>query len=145
MMNTLHITTRKSELDIALIHRFLSQSSHWAKGIPLGTVQKSIESSLCFGGFIGTSQVAFARVVSDFATFAHLMDVFVIPEHRGNGYSKQLVDAAISHPELQGLRRFTLTTSDAHSLYSQFGFEPLTRPDMFMQRHTPNIYDTKPV
>ena len=134
------ISTRRDELDIPLIHRFLAQQSYWARGIPLDVVQRSIDHSLCFGGFVGTSQVAFARVISDYATFANLMDVFVIPEHRGKGYGKTIVSAVISHPDLQGLRRFALATADAHSLYARFGFTPLAKPHLFMERHVPDIY-----
>ena len=108
--NALRISCDKSELDVALIHAFLSEQSSWAKGIPMATVQKSIDRSLCFGGFLGPAQVAFARVISDFATFANLVDVFVLPEYRGKGYSKELIQAVVAHPELRGLRRFTLAT-----------------------------------
>lgn len=139
-MEKLRITTNKAELNLPLIHRFLSQQSGWARGIPSATVQKSIDNSLCFGGFVGTTQVAFARVISDYATFANLVDVFVLPEHRGNGYSKALMQAVISHPKLQGLRRFTLATGDAHGLYAQFGFTAPLAPQSLMERYFPNIY-----
>ena len=134
------ITCDKSELDVALIHAFLSKQSAWAKGIPLATVQKSIEHSLCFGGFIGQAQVAFARVISDFTTFANLVDVFVLPEHRGQGYSKTLLHAVIAHADLQGLRRFTLATSNAHGLYAQFGFTALLKPETHMERYDAKTY-----
>jgi GNAT superfamily N-acetyltransferase len=137
---SLHISTDKALLDVALIHRFLSEHSTWAKGIPLPLLHKSIEYSLCFGAYLQHSQVAFARVISDSATFANLVDVFVLPEHRGKGYSKRLMAAVIAHPQLQGLRRFTLATADAHGLYAQFGFKPLSAPDMFMERYAPAIY-----
>ncbi len=139
-MNNLRITNDKSALDVPLIHRFLSEHSMWAKGIPLATLTKALEHSLCFGGFLGEAQVAFARVISDYATFANLVDVFVIPEHRGQGYSKEIMQAVLAHPELQGLRRFTLATADAHGLYKQFGFTPLSTPQTFMERYVPNVY-----
>ncbi|MCY7389049.1 MAG: GNAT family N-acetyltransferase [Burkholderiales bacterium] len=139
-MNPLRISCDKSALDIAFIHRFLATQSSWAKNIPLDTVQRSITNSLCFGGYLGDQQVAFARVISDYATFANLVDVFVIPEHRGRGFSKRLMEAVTSHPDLQGLRRFTLATADAHGLYAQFGFTPLHKPLSFMERHAPAIY-----
>jgi GNAT superfamily N-acetyltransferase len=120
--NEFRISTERSELDIPLIHRFLAQQSSWAKGIPLRTMERAIDGSLCFGGFLGASQVAFARVVSDYATFANLVDVFVVAEHRGHGYGKAIVQDVMSHPRLQDLRRFTLATGDAHALYAQFGF-----------------------
>lgn len=140
-MPELRITTDRAELDVALIHRFLSQESTWAKGIPLATVQRSLEASLCFGGFLGREQVAFARVISDYATFANLVDVFVLPAHRGKGHSKAMMRAVLAHPDLQGLRRFTLATFDAHGLYRQFGFTAPARPETFMERYHPGIYE----
>jgi N-acetylglutamate synthase-like GNAT family acetyltransferase len=136
----LAITTDKSALNIPLIHSFLSTQSTWAKNIPLETVERSIENSLCFGGFVDGEQVAFARVISDFATFANLVDVFVLPMRRGNGYSKQMMQAVMAHPQLQGLRRFTLATGDAHGLYAQFGFTAPARPQSFMERYMPSVY-----
>lgn len=142
-MPELRITTDRAELDVALIHRFLSQESTWAKGIPLATVQRSLEASLCFGGFLGRKQVAFARVISDYATFANLVDVFVLPAHRGQGYSKAMMRAVLAHPDLQGLRRFTLATFDAHGLYRQFGFTEPANPQSFMERYFPGIYESR--
>jgi len=142
-MPELRITTDRAELDVALIHRFLSQESTWAKGIPLATVQRSLETSLCFGGFLGREQVAFARVISDYATFANLVDVFVLPAHRGQGYSKAMMRAVLAHPDLQGLRRFTLATFDAHGLYRQFGFTEPANPQSFMERYFPGIYESR--
>jgi GNAT superfamily N-acetyltransferase len=134
------ITTDKSRLDIALIHRFLTEQTTWAQGIPLDTVRKAIEHSLCFGGFVEGRQIAFARVISDYATFANLVDVFVLPEHRGRGHSKALMQAVLAHPELQGLRRFTLATGTAHGLYAQFGFTPPLKPQTLMERYVPDLY-----
>ena len=139
-MTHFRITTDPAELDIALIHRFLSEQSTWAQGIALATVERAMSHSLCFGGHVGAAQVAFARVISDYATFANLVDVFVLPEHRGKGYGKAVVHAVLSHPRLQGLRRFTLATGDAHALYAQFGFTPPLRPQSLMERYFPNIY-----
>ena len=139
-METLRISTNPAELDLPLIHHFLSTRSTWALGIPLETVQRSLEHSLCFGGFLAGRQVAFARVITDQATFANLVDVFVIEDHRGRGYSQQLMQAIVNDPRLQGLRRFTLATADAHGLYAQFGFTPLAKPQSFMERYDPAIY-----
>lgn len=136
----LRISTTPAELDVPLIHRFLSEQSHWARGITRPLVERAIEHSLCFGGFVEQRQVAFARVISDFATFAHLVDVFVLPEHRGQGHGKALVQAVMAHPQLQGLRRFTLATSDAHGLYAPFGFTAPLRPQSLMERYFPNVY-----
>lgn len=141
-MENLRITTEKSELDVPLIHAFLSEQSSWARGIPLAVVERAIANSLCFGGFIGTSQVAFARVVSDFATFANLVDVFVLPEHQGKGYGMAIVRAVMDYPHLQQLRRFTLATADAHDLYRRFGFANPLKPETLMERYLPRIYET---
>jgi GNAT superfamily N-acetyltransferase len=134
------ISTDRTRLDVPMIYRFLSEQSTWAIGIAREVVERSIDNSLCFAGFVDGRQIAFARVVTDFATFANMVDVFVIPEYRGRGYSKQLVQAVIDHPSLQGLRRFTLATGDAHSLYARFGFTSPSRPEMLMERYFPNIY-----
>jgi len=142
-MDGFWITTEVSELDTGLVHRFLSEQSSWAKGISLDLVERSIANSLCFGGFLGKGQIAFARVISDYTTFANLVDVFVLPEHRGKGYSKALMAAVFAHPELQGLRRFTLATGDAHGLYAQFGFTAPLYPQSLMERYVPGMYEAK--
>lgn len=139
-MEQLRISTNAEDLDVPLIHRFLSEESAWAREIPIETVRTSIRNSLNFGGFVGDSQVAYARVVSDLATFAYLVDVFVLEEHRGKGYSKALVEAVVAHPPLQGLRRFMLATSDAHGLYAKFGFTPPARPQTLMEKYVPDAY-----
>ena len=141
-MSALRVSTDKAELDLPLIHRFLSTQAYWSLGIPEETVARAVAGSLCFGGHIeGIGQVAFARVVSDFATFAYLADVFVLPEHRGRGHSKQLIDEVMAHPQLQGLRRFMLATSDAHGLYAQYGFDAPARPQTLMEVSRPDIYN----
>ncbi|MBX9402995.1 GNAT family N-acetyltransferase [Lysobacter sp. BMK333-48F3] len=136
----LRISTDPAEIDLGRVHDFLSNRSGWAQGIPRATLERAIAHSLCFSGLIGTEQVAFARVVSDRATFANLVDVFVLPQHRGHGYGKVLVQAVLAHPQLQGLRRFTLATADAHGLYAQFGFAAPSRPHTLMERYAPDIY-----
>jgi N-acetylglutamate synthase-like GNAT family acetyltransferase len=96
-------------------------------------VDRSIANSLCFGAYEGDEQIGFARVVTDKATFAHLMDVFILSAYRGRGYGKELVRVVMSHPDLQGLRKFTLHTADAHSLYEQFGFRRVEGEDLLME------------
>ena len=128
------------DMDLNVIHSFIS-NSYWAKDISLNTMQKAINNSLCFGVFSDSGQqVAFARMVTDSATFAYLADVFVLPEHRGKGLSKWLMQIIIEHPDLQGLRRMALATNDAHSLYAQFGFKSLGSPESFMELHRPDVY-----
>lgn len=133
------ISTDASRLDLNVIHGFLT-TSYWAKNISRDLVERSIRHSLCFGIFHNGAQIGFARVISDFATFAYLADVFVLPEHRGKGVSKQLMETILEHRDLQGLRRFLLATLDAHGLYAQFGFEPLDHPERYMSIHRPNPY-----
>jgi GNAT superfamily N-acetyltransferase len=139
-MQALRISTDRDELDVALIHRFLSNESSWARGIGLDLVRRSIEHSLCFGGYLGDQQVAFARVITDRATFANLVDVFVLPAHRGHGHAGALMAAVMAHPELQGLRRFTLATGDAHGLYARHGFAAPMFPQSLMERYFPGLY-----
>jgi GNAT superfamily N-acetyltransferase len=140
--DALRISSRLEALDLDMIHDFLANQSYWARGIPRATLERALRNSLCFGGFEGDRQVAFARVVTDRATFANLLDVFVLPTSRGRGYGKVLVAAVMAHPELQGLRRFMLATSDAHALYERFGFAPPARPQTLMERYVPDIYQT---
>jgi len=140
-MENFRVSTNRQELDVPLIHRFLAEDSTWARGIPRTTVERAIQHSLCFGGYVEGSQVAFARVISDYATFANLVDVFVLAEFRGRGYGKALMEAVMSHPQLQGLRRFTLATADAHGLYAEFGFTSPLKPQSLMERYFPKIYE----
>lgn len=134
------ISTDKQRLDVDMIHTFLANESYWAQTRTLEQTQTAIENSLCFGVYLGDRQVGFARVVSDFATFAYVGDVFVIDEHRGRGLSKQLMQAMIFHPDLQGLRRWVLATRDAHGLYEQFEFSGLKFPERWMERTAPDAY-----
>ena len=134
------ISTDISTFDLPLIHRFLSQESTWAKNIPFATVERSLKHSLCFGGFENNQQIAFARVVTDRATYAYLMDVFIVPTQRGKGHSKTLIRAVMDHPELQGLRRFMLASSNARGLYQRFGFAAPAKPEILMEINIPDIY-----
>ena len=126
------ISTDRKRVDVETVHRFLS-GSYWAAGIPIDVVRRSIEHSLCFGLYTGGQQVGFARVITDYATFAYIGDVFVLEEHRGQGLSKWLLSVIREHPDLQGFRRWLLATRDAHTLYSRFGFTPLSHPETWME------------
>lgn len=134
------INTDKSILSLEYIHQYLSEQSYWAKGIPIDTVKKAIENSLCFGVYKGTQMVGFARVISDYATFAYLADVFIDEAFRGLGLSKWLMEAILAHPELQGLRRFMLATRDAHGLYRQFNFTELANPEYMLAIVNSDVY-----
>jgi GNAT superfamily N-acetyltransferase len=124
-----------------VIHAWLSRESYWAQGIPRGTVVRSLAGSLCAGAYAADdAQVAFARVVTDRATFGWLADVFVLPAHRGAGLGQALVAHLLAHPDLQGLRRLMLATADAHGLYARFGFQPLEKPERFMECAPANPY-----
>jgi N-acetylglutamate synthase-like GNAT family acetyltransferase len=130
-----------ARLDIDVIHTFLSEESYWSKGIPRDVVERAIAHSLCFGVYQDGGQIGFARVASDHATFALLADVFVLEGHRGKGLSKWLMQVVIAHPDLQGLRRLLLLTSDAHELYRQFGFTEIGNAWRFMEVLRPDIYE----
>ena len=126
------ISTDPERLDVDVVHRFLT-GSYWAAGIPIDVVRRSIEHSLCFGVYKGDQQAGFARVITDYATFAYIGDVFVLEEHRGKGLSKWLLSVIREHPDMQGFRRWLLATRDAHTLYSRFGFAPLNKPEAWME------------
>ena len=134
------ISTEKSRLNLDVIHQFLD-NSYWAAGRSVETIRRSIENSVSFGIYKGTEQVGFARVITDYATFAWIADVFVLEEHRGKGLSKWLMEVIITHPELQGFRRWVLATKDAHDLYRKFGFHELKLPERWMERHDPKTQE----
>lgn len=142
--NNFLISTDPLKLQIEVIHDYLSKQSYWAENIPLETVERSIKNSIAFGVYqqteTGLNQVGFCRITSDLATFAYLADVFILEEFRGQGLSKFLVETVLKHPDLQGLRRWTLATRDAHGLYAKYDFEPLDKPENFMQIKAVNPY-----
>jgi GNAT superfamily N-acetyltransferase len=137
------VSTDRSRLDLAVIHGYLT-TSYWAAGIPLETVRRSIEGSLPFGLYHGDTQIGFARVITDYASFAYIGDVFVLEAHRGQGLARWLMEVIVAHPDLQGLRRWLLATRDAHGLYRKVGFSELAAPERWMERHLPGIYATAP-
>lgn len=134
------VSTDPEKIDLDVVHGFLT-SCYWARGIPREVVMRSIEHSLCFGAYAGQAQVGFARVVTDYATFAWIGDVFVVEPYRGRRVSTALMDAIFGHPGLQGLRRWMLATRDAQGLYARYGFKPLAAPERFMEVHNPAIYE----
>ena len=133
------ISTDPGRLDVDAIHAYLTRS-YWAEGIPLATVAKSIGDSLCFGLYEGRRQIGLARVITDRATYAYLCDVYVLEDYRGSGLGTWLIEGVLSHPDLQGLRRFSLATRDAHGLYAKFGFAPPRNPQGHMEILRPEIY-----
>jgi GNAT superfamily N-acetyltransferase len=142
-MSTYEFTCDKKRLDLEAIHGFLAHS-YWSPGIPRAVVERAIANSLCFAVFHESQQIGFARVVTDTATFAYLADVYILPEHRGQGLSKRLMEQVVQHPDLQGLRRMLLATRDAHGLYERFGFRPLAAPERMMEIHNPSVYEAPP-
>lgn len=126
-------------MDVDAIHAYLSRS-YWAEGVPRAVVERSLKGSIAFGLFHRDAQVGFARVVTDCATFAYLCDVYVLEEHQGDGLGRWLLETVMAHPDLQGLRRFSLVTRDAHGLYRHVGFGPLAAPDRHMEIVRPGIY-----
>lgn len=141
---TVEISTDRARLDVDAIYAFLSAESYWAHGVPRELVETSIEHSLCFGAFDANAQVGFARVITDYATFGYIADVFVVASHRGRGVAKALMGAIREHPELQRLRRWHLVTRDAHGLYEQFGFTALRSPERHMESVRVNAYSPAP-
>jgi GNAT superfamily N-acetyltransferase len=135
------ITTDISRVDVDAVHAYLTRS-YWAEGIPRAIVAKSIASSLCFSLFEGVRQIGFARVVTDCATFAYLCDVYVLEEYRGRGLGKWLMRELLTHPDLQGVRRFMLVTRDAHGLYEPLGFRSPENPARYMEIVKRDIYKT---
>jgi GNAT superfamily N-acetyltransferase len=137
------ISDDSSRLDLHAIHAYLTRA-YWSVGIPLETVERALRNSLSIGAYDAAgSQVGLVRLVSDYATFCYVTDVYVLEEHRGQGLSKAMMAMAMEHPLLQGLRRWNLSTADAHGLYSQFGFKAFAHPERHMERHVPDIYRTQ--
>ncbi len=136
----LRISADFDDLDLTLIHSYLSGESYWAAGIPLETLDRALRNSICCSGHLDGRQVAFGRVITDQATFAYLADVFVLPQHRGCGYGRAIVEALMADPRLQGLRRWHLVTRDMQPLYAKLGFTPLSQPERHMQKHDPDVY-----
>jgi len=137
--NQFTVSADPSKLDVEAIYDFLSHC-YWSEGIPRETVERAIDHSLCFGLFDGAKQIGFARVISDHATYAYLCDVYVLESYRGKGLGTWMMSCVMKHPDLQGLRRFTLLTRDAHGLYQKFGFAAAKNPSRYMEIHVANIY-----
>jgi len=139
-MAELRISSDFADVDLDVVHGFLSRDAYWCRGITRDRVERAARNSLCFSALLGGVQVGFARVVTDQATFGYLADVFVLPAFRGRGISQTMMAAVLAHPELQGLRRFLLATSDAHGLYAKHQFTPIARPERFMERYRPDAH-----
>ena len=134
------VSTDPARLDVGAIHQFLAYESYWAQGLDRTVLEKSLAHSLSFGLYAGPRQIGLARVVTDYATFAYLCDVYVHADFRGHGLGQWLMSCVVAHPELQTLRRFLLVTADAHGLYAQFGWTVLARPERHMERLPANYY-----
>lgn len=133
------LTDDSSVVDLGRVHMLL-QGSYWAKDIPLAVLETGVANSLCFSMFDGSRQIGFARVITDKATFGYLSDVIVDEAYRGRGLGRWMVSCIMAYPQLQGFRRWSLATRDAHALYRQFGFTELKHPDWFMEIHRPDVY-----
>ncbi len=144
-MSDLHVgvytvSDDSTRLDLHAMHAYLNRA-YWSPGIPFETVMRALQSSLCVGAYDAAgAQVGLVRVISDYATFCYVCDVYVLEDHRGRGLSQAMLAMIMNHPKLQGLRRWSLVTADAHSLYSQFGFSPVAQPERHMERLDPDIY-----
>jgi GNAT superfamily N-acetyltransferase len=135
---TLEFSTDQTRLDVTMIHTYLANESYWVPGISRASVEKCIKHSLCFGVYLDGRQTGFARVVTDFVRYAHLLDVFVLPEFRGRGIGKLLMENILAHPELRTVVRYTLGTQDAHGLYAQYGFTAFANPERQMELLRPH-------
>lgn len=135
------ITTDKSRMQVPALHHYLSTASYWAKNIPLDIVQRSFDHCFCVAALKDGEQVGFARLVTDYATFAYLADVYVLETHRGKGLSKKILEVLMEQPFIKDLRRIMLATLDAHSLYEQFGFRQPAFPERFMEINRPTLYE----
>jgi GNAT superfamily N-acetyltransferase len=135
----IEISTDRARLDVDAIHAYLSRS-YWAARIPRDVVARSLDHSLCFGVYDGGRQVGFARVITDRATYAYLADVYILASHRGRGLGVRLMEHVMAHPDLQGLRRWSLVTQDAQGLYRKFGFQPLAQPERHMEIARKGLY-----
>ena len=133
MKHGFYISTDKSKLDLGLVHNYLAVNSYWAKGRSIEVVKRSIDNSICFGVYKGNDQVGFARVVTDQAVFAWILDVFILENYRKHGLSKMLISAVMEHSDLQNLQRWGLCTEDAHGLYERYGFCTIKHPETFME------------
>lgn len=138
------ISTARDRLDLKVIHQYLSEEAYWSKQVPLEIIQKSIDHSLPFGLYERNAQIGFARIISDYATFAYLADVFILPGYQGQGLGKWLLSAIQEHPDLQGLRRWLLMTMDAQSFYAQMGWQVMDNPSRCMVRVFKTTYPTAP-
>jgi GNAT superfamily N-acetyltransferase len=138
------ISTDPARLDVAAIHAYLARS-YWSPGIPIGIVERALRHSLCFGVYesVNGAQVGLARVVTDYATFAYLCDVYVLEGHRGHGLGKRMMHEVMAHPALSGARRAMLATRDAHGLYAGFGFQEAGAAKNLMEIVRPDLYDTR--
>ena len=134
------LTTDVSKMDVSAIHDFLCNESYWSKNIPFERVKKAVHHSLNFGVFHSGKQVGYARVISDYSTIAYLGDVYILNNFRGKGLSKWLMESVMNHPELQGLRRWILLTGDAHELYKKYGWATIHKPELWMEKHQPDVY-----
>ncbi len=133
------ISTDPDRLDFDVIHHFLT-NSYWSPGISYETVKKAAQNALCFGVYEGENQVGYARVITDYTTYAYIADVFILDSHQGKGLGKWMMQCVVDYPELQGLRRWMLATRDAHGLYEKVGFVVVPGPERFMERYDPNAY-----
>jgi GNAT superfamily N-acetyltransferase len=134
------ISDDPARLDVRAMHAYL-RSAYWCEQVPLEVLERAVQGSLCIGAYdVQGAQVGLVRFISDYATFCYVCDVYVLEEHRGQGLSKAMLALGMEHPKLQGLRRWSLVTADAHGLYKKFGFAAPLRPERYMERMDPEIY-----
>jgi GNAT superfamily N-acetyltransferase len=137
------ISTDPRRLDVDAVHAFLTRS-YWAEGVSRAIVERALSGSLCYGLYDHDVQIGLARVITDRVTFAYLCDVYVLESHRGRGLGVWLMETVMSHPDLQGLRRFSLVTKDAQELYRRFGFTEIAVEGRHMEIARPGLYLERP-
>ena len=134
------VSTDPNQISADFVHDWLSTESYWAENIPREVVDRALKHSLCFGLYDGARQIGLARVITDRATYAYLCDVFVHEVYRGQGLGQWLIECVLADPDLQGLRRFMLSTVSGHKLYERLGFSFAAKPENLMEIHCPNVY-----
>lgn len=137
------VSTDQERLDVEAVLAFLVHESAWARWMTREVLERAIEHSLCFGVYTENGrQIGFARVISDFATYAYLNDVYILEEYQGQGLGEWLLNCILEHPNLQGLKRFSLTTIDKQNFYNRFGFKPLHFPERHMEKLPLDYYSS---
>jgi len=127
------LSTDRARLDLDVVERFLRDDAYWSAGLSRATLERALAGSLPMGLYAPDGSMAgFARLVTDYAVFAYLRDVFVLPAHRGRGLAGWLARGIRAHPELASVTSWLLATRDAHAVYARAGYAPVAHPEWYM-------------